>query len=176
MAGGLAEHGLVCYNWPWKVLMPGKQWPTTTKPKGISDLTLSEHAKLVCSLQDKGLERLYFKAVPKIKGVIYYTVVIVSNMFIAQLINCTKPVILGVAPPPSSRHSSGWRKFADQSTNRKGKPRQTNASATRVSKRKCKAHTHHRSEPNPQEGGGDKHTPSKRRRVEVVIERSHMAP
>jgi len=52
----LAEHGVVCINYPEGVLMPGETCDrNTTKgnmktSKGISDLTLQEQARLIHAL------------------------------------------------------------------------------------------------------------------------------
>ncbi|EGO05105.1 hypothetical protein SERLA73DRAFT_68744 [Serpula lacrymans var. lacrymans S7.3] len=68
----------------WMFLL-GEEQSSTAKPKGISDLALSEHCKLAAILRDQGPQQLLFKPVPKLWPV--------------QPINSSEPVIVGVATP-----------------------------------------------------------------------------
>ncbi|EGO30868.1 hypothetical protein SERLADRAFT_404853 [Serpula lacrymans var. lacrymans S7.9] len=49
----------------WMFLL-GEEQSSTAKPKGISDLALSEHCKLAAILRDQGPQQLLFKPVPKL--------------------------------------------------------------------------------------------------------------
>ncbi|KAI6011169.1 hypothetical protein EDC04DRAFT_2537748, partial [Pisolithus marmoratus] len=55
---------LVCVNWPDKVLFPGQERLSHSKPKGILDLTILECTQIIAAIQDNGPHKLHFKFDP----------------------------------------------------------------------------------------------------------------
>ena len=63
----LGQNALVCINWPDAVLFPGQECSSCSKPKGISDLTISECTQIVAAIRDTAPHRLHFKSAPNSK-------------------------------------------------------------------------------------------------------------
>ncbi|KIM57318.1 hypothetical protein SCLCIDRAFT_90238, partial [Scleroderma citrinum Foug A] len=101
----LGQNALVCINWPDAVLFPGQECSSRSKPKGISDLTISECTQIVAAIRDTGPHRLHFKSAPNSK---------------LDILTSKIPVIHGAPPLHDSKSLKAKRVFYDGKIDHEG--------------------------------------------------------
>jgi hypothetical protein len=122
MSDVLARQAIVLVNYPEGVKLPGDN-PPTGRSKGISDLNSNERIKLLDALRDP-VHPVHFVSRPDHRQGMLFLIVHHNRLTKSvDFVRNKRPSIIGIAPPHDSEHEYGRRKFADNTSDRKGLPR-----------------------------------------------------